>query len=167
MLTPLREDDSPTLFRWINDRELVTLSAPFEPVSEEAHRRWFEDVRARDDVEIWAIRIVEGERLIGSCQLREIDPGGRRAELQIRIGEREAWGKGFGTEAVELLVRHAFEDLGLRWIELQVFATNRRAIRAYERAGFTRQHLLREAVEIDGRKVDVVMMAVQRPSAAV
>src|SRR5688500_5723763 len=110
MLTPLRDEDSEALFRWINDTELVELSAPFAPVPEDAHRRWFAEIRSRDDTAIFAIRTLDDE-LIGTCQLHGIDRRHRHAELQIRIGERDAWGRGHGTDAVRLLVAHAFEKL--------------------------------------------------------
>jgi RimJ/RimL family protein N-acetyltransferase len=128
----LRDEDSDALFAWINDRELVELSAVFRPVSRAEHDAWFAAVRARDDVAIYAIR--EDGALVGTCQLiRE----GTEAELRIRIGVRTAQGRGIGTWAVRELVRRGFEELGLERIWLQVFAVNARAIRAYEKAGFT------------------------------
>ena len=134
-LEPLRDEDSDTLFAWINDRELVEQSATFRPVSREEHDAWFRAVRDpdRDDLAIYAIR--EDGRLVGTCQLL-ID--GAEAELRIRIGEPDARGRGLGTEAVRELVGIAFRDRGLSRVWLQVFAHNRRAIRAYEKAGFTR-----------------------------
>jgi RimJ/RimL family protein N-acetyltransferase len=132
-LEPLRDEDSDTLYRWINDRELVAFSAAFRPVTREDHDAWFADVRGRKDVDVFAIR--EAHRLVGSCQLIVDD---EEAELRIRIGEADARGRGLGTEAVRLLVAHGFEALGLRRIWLQVFPHNERAIRSYEKVGFTR-----------------------------
>jgi RimJ/RimL family protein N-acetyltransferase len=131
-LEPLRDEDSDALFAWINDRELVELSAVFRPVSRAEHDAWFHSVRTRDDVAIYAIR--EDGALVGTCQLIL---EGREAELRIRIGVRTAQGRGIGTWAVGELVRRGFEELGLERIWLQVFAVNARAIRAYEKAGFT------------------------------
>jgi RimJ/RimL family protein N-acetyltransferase len=130
-LEPLRDEDSDALFAWINDRELVELSAVFRPVSRAEHDAWFAAVRARDDVVIYAIR--EDDALVGTCQLIM---DGTSAELRIRIGVRSAQGRGIGTRAVRELVRVGFEELGLERIWLQVFDVNARAIRAYERAGF-------------------------------
>jgi RimJ/RimL family protein N-acetyltransferase len=135
LLTPLRDEDSDALYRWINDRELVELSARFAPVDRSDHDAWFENSRARSDVMVFAIRTTPEERLVGTCQLL-LDEDGRSAELRIRIGERDVWGRGLGTEAVGLLVTHAFDHLGLASVWLQVFASNTRARRLYERAGF-------------------------------
>ena len=97
-----------------------------------------------------------------NCQLRSIDSEHRNAELQIRIGERAAWGRGYGTDAVRLLVRHAFDDLDLHRVHLHVFATNDRAVRAYEKAGFQPEGRLRDGALIDGGYVDVLVMATLR-----
>jgi RimJ/RimL family protein N-acetyltransferase len=160
MLVPLREEDAETLFRWITDRELVELSSRFAPPTPEQHRRWFDDIRSRDDVEIYGIRPADDEnRLVGSCQLHSIDHEQKSAELQIRIGERDSWGRGLGTEAVRLLVQHAFEGLDLHRVQLQVFATNARAIRSYEKAGFEVEGRRRDAAFVGRGYVDVLVMS--------
>jgi RimJ/RimL family protein N-acetyltransferase len=130
-LEPLRDEDSDTLFAWINDRDLVERSAIFRPVARAEHDAWFEGVRRREDVLIRAIRVVGV--LVGTCQLFA---DGAEAELRIRIGTASARGRGLGTEAVRLLTARGFAELGLRRIWLQVFAANAQAIRAYEKAGF-------------------------------
>ena len=158
-LEPVRAADSERLFAWINDRELVLLSSAYSPVHEAGHSEWFESIRSRDDVVIFAIRRVADDELIGTCQLLSIDRRHRSAELQIRIGEPQAQGHGLGTEAVELLLGHAFDDLDLQRVQLHVFATNERAIRAYEKSGFEREGVLRDAVYVDGARLDVVVMA--------
>ena len=164
-LAPLRERDSEPLFRWINDRELVVLNAPFKPVTPDEHRRWFERIRSAPGVEIFGIRRLADGGLIGSCQLNGIDTRGGSASLQIRIGDRDAWGKGYGTEAVELLVVHAFRELGLQRVELDVFAHNERAIRAYRKVGFRQVGMREGGAVIDGRPVDVIEMAIEEPEA--
>lgn len=133
MLEPLRDEDGDALFDWINDPELVALSAIFRPVTRAEHDAWFAAVRDREDVAIFALR--EDGRLVGTCQLI-VD--GDEAELRIRIGVSAAQGRGLGTAAVRELVAHGFAELGLRRIWLQVFAVNARAIRTYEKAGFVR-----------------------------
>lgn len=159
MLAPLREYDSRTLFGWINQRDDVLLSAPYKPVHSADHAEWFDAIRNASDTVIFGIRLVEDDRLVGSCQLHGIDPRARSAELQIRIGEGDARGIGLGTEALKLLLRHGFDDLNLRRIWLRVFATNERAIRVYVTEGFVEEGRLRGAAYVDGTFVDVVVMA--------
>ena len=148
-LTPLQDEDSDALFRWINDRETVELSAVYAPVARSDHDAWFADVRARPDVEIYAIR--SGGRLVGSCQLHSIDRDGGTAELQIRIGEADARGQGIGTAAVRLLLRRAFDELGLDRVGLHVFETNERAIATYARCGFVELRRRDGTVEMEAR----------------
>jgi RimJ/RimL family protein N-acetyltransferase len=160
MLAPLGDEDSPVLFRWINDHDTVILNAAFHPVSEGDHQAWFDSVRNQDDVAVFGIRLLEDNRLIGSCQLLNINPDHRTADLQIRIGDPPARGRGHGTEAVALLLSHAFHTLKLRRVALHVFATNAAALRLYETSGFRREGILRSAALIDGIAVDVVVMGI-------
>ena len=158
-LTALAPGDSETLRAWINDRDLVLNNAPYRPVHAEQHEAWFAGAEQRADAVIFAIRVVDGDRLIGTCQLLHIHPVHRNAELQIRIGEADARGQGHGSEAVRLLLDFAFRDLNLHRVYLNVFASNAAAIRAYEKSGFVQEGVAREAAFIDGRFVDVVQMA--------
>jgi RimJ/RimL family protein N-acetyltransferase len=161
-LAALRPEDSPTLFQWINDRELVLFNSAYRPVSQGEHDAWFESIRERSDVFIFGIRLCETDQLIGSCQLHSINSISRSAELQIRLGVSNERGKGYGTEAVKLLLQFAFSELNLHRVYLHVFATNPRAIQVYEKCGFVREGLLREAAFIDDRFVDVLVMGILR-----
>jgi RimJ/RimL family protein N-acetyltransferase len=157
-LTPLRLEDSPLLFEWINDRDLVVLSAPYRPVSRAEHDLWFEQIRLRDDVRIFGIR--EGGRLVGTCQLHSIHAVHRSAELQIRIGALDARGRGIGMAATVRLLEIGFRELDLHRICLHVFATNEAARRLYERVGFRIEGVLREAAWLEPEWVDVLLMAI-------
>jgi len=113
---------------------------------------------------MFVIEEITSERAIGSCQLLNINWVCSCAELQIRIGNNELHGKGFGSEAVKLLIDFGFKDLYLHRIYLHVFITNTRAIRAYEKNGFIREGILRESAYIDNKFVDVVVMGLLRGS---
>jgi RimJ/RimL family protein N-acetyltransferase len=155
-LTALRDEDSDRLFSWINDRALVVSSAPFRPVARADHDAWFAAIRQRGDLRIFGIRLMNSGELIGSCQLHSIDSGS--AELQIRIGERDQQGRGHGREAVELLLRHAFGELGLRRVTLHVFESNAAARAVYRKTGFREVTAPSETVEIEGRSERVIRM---------
>jgi len=159
-LGPITGRDAPTLFKWINDRDLVLFNSPYRPIHEPSHLAWVKSLAGRKDMVAFAVRTAPGDRLIGVCQLVNIDGVNRRADLQIRMGDEKTRGKGLGLEAVQRLVEFGFRDLNLHRIALQVFATNTRAITTYERAGFHHEGCLREAVFLDGRFVDVIAMAI-------
>ena len=160
LLRPLDPRDSDALFRWINDRDTVVFNAPFEAVARADHDRWFDAIRQAGDVRIFAIVERAGDRLVGTCQLLNISRRHRSAELQIRIGEPDARGKGLGTHAVRQLVAHGFGELGLHRIALTVRTDNERAIRTYRSCGFQEEGIAREAAFIEGRFVDLLCMAI-------
>jgi RimJ/RimL family protein N-acetyltransferase len=161
-LSPIRPKDSASLFRWINDRELVVFNAGFHPVHATEHAAWLRDIVTRSDTVVFAIRQKRGDRLIGVCQLHSISAVHRSAELQIRIGEPRARGRGYGVEAVRLLVDFAFRDLNLHRVWLRVFRTNTRALKTYAAAGFAKEGVMRDAAFVNGRFVDVVAMGITR-----
>jgi RimJ/RimL family protein N-acetyltransferase len=159
LLRPLADSDSDSLFRWINDRATVVFNAPFKPVARAQHDAWFAAVRQDPSVRIFAIVDRRDGRLVGSCQLLNISPQHRSAELQIRIGEPSARGQGLGTQAVQALLACGFGELGLHRISLTVRADNERAIRSYRKCGFEVEGVLRDAAFIEGRFVDLLSMA--------
>jgi RimJ/RimL family protein N-acetyltransferase len=159
LLRPVVDADSDLLFGWINDHDLVVFNAPFREVSRPEHDAWFSRIQSRNDVAFFMIEDTESGKAIGSCQLLNIHSVHRSAELQIRIGSTTSQDRGSGSEAVRQLIAYGFSKLELDRIALHVFATNQRAIRVYEKNGFVREGLLRQAACIDGQWLDVVCMA--------
>jgi diamine N-acetyltransferase len=163
-LGPLIEEDSQQLFEWINDRELVYLNGPYRPIGSSHHRKWFDSIQERDDVVIFAIR-EKGGRLVGTCQLVNRNPLHRSAELQIRIGDERDRGHGYGTAAVQSLLQFAFRDWNLHRVQLFVIEGNEPATRTYEKCGFKREGVLRDAVHIDGGYRNLIVMGIIRDGA--
>lgn len=162
-LRSLRKDDATLLYEWIINRDLVILNSPYHPVSENDHEAWVERMmKKRSDLVIFVVEEIKCNTAIGTCQLFNINWRHRSAELQIRIGNSSHHGKGYGSEAVQLLIEFGFNDLNLHRIYLHVFTTNIRAIRAYEKCGFRREGTLKESAFIDGEWVDVLIMGLIR-----
>jgi UDP-4-amino-4,6-dideoxy-N-acetyl-beta-L-altrosamine N-acetyltransferase len=153
------DSDFDVLFEWINNRDLVAFNAPFREISLPEHLAWFERIRAQEDIAFFMIENVETGLTIGSCQLLNIHPIHRSAELQIRIGAMNFQNQGAGSEAVRQLTDYGFSVLNLHRISLHVFENNLRAIRVYEKNGFAREGLFRQAARIEGHWLDVVYMA--------
>jgi RimJ/RimL family protein N-acetyltransferase len=80
----------------------------------------------------------------------------------IGIGEAEYRGKGYGTDAMQVILGFAFRELNLHRVSLSVFEYNPRAIRSYEKAGFRHEGRLRAEINRDGRRWDVLMMGILR-----
>ena len=100
------------------------------------------------------------DRLVGTCAFSQLDGENGSALYHITIGEKDAWGRGYGTEATRLMLDHAFGTLGLHRIALFVFEFNERAIRAYRRCGFVVEGRARESIWRDGRWWDELAMSV-------
>ncbi len=100
------------------------------------------------------------ERLLGTCAFSQLDGDNGSALFHITIGEKDAWGHGYGTEATRLMLDHAFGSLGLHRVALFVFEFNERAIRAYRRCGFVIEGRSRESIFRDGRWWDELAMSV-------
>ncbi len=101
-------------------------------------------------------------QLIGFCGLNNRDPFASTAELGITIGDKSYWGRGYGREAIGLLVAYGFSKLNLRRVYLRVHGRNERAIRAYRSCGFVEEGRLRQHVWSDGAYDDLIYMGVMR-----
>jgi RimJ/RimL family protein N-acetyltransferase len=152
--------------RWQRDSEYHRLlsTEAFNPHSMKAIREWLEKNLEKDPPEfyLFMIRKLDDDRLIG-----EIDLGGMSLThgdgfVGISIGEREFWGKGYGTEAMDLILRFAFLELNLQRISLDVFEYNPRAIRSYEKAGFIHEGRQRGMLNRDGQRYDLLFMGILR-----
>jgi len=160
MLTSLNEDDLSILYEWINDKDLVHYNSCFKPVTQNSHLDWYNKIINSPNIIIFAIRLIKENKIIGTCQLHSIHPVYRSAELQIRIGETDEQSKGYGSDAVKLLIQYGFKDLNLYRIELNVIADNSRAIKLYDRIGFKKEGVKRKACFINGVYKDLILMSV-------
>lgn len=166
-LRPIEPDDYLALAEFANDVELELLGGgdPPTPTPQASVAAMYEQQRENPDSINFAITANEAAgKLIGQCGLWRHDQLGRTVELGITIGVREYWGRGYGREAVALLVGYAFRLRNMRKVHLSVHASNTRAIRSYTAAGFVEEGRLREHVWSDGAYVDLVLMGrLRRP----
>jgi RimJ/RimL family protein N-acetyltransferase len=154
-----RPENLPAVVRWYRDPELARLTRyQTRPMSREEVERFFQARLLSPDSIAYAIHDGSTDRLVGLTTFSALDADNGSVLFHITIGERDAWGRGLGTEATELMLEHAFERLGLHRVGLSVFSFNERAIRAYEKAGFRIEGRLREAIHRDGLYWDEVQM---------
>lgn len=106
------------------------------------------------------IETAADRRYVGNAYLRKINLLDRNAEFGIFIGAQELWGKGLGEEATRLMVQYGFREIGLHRIWLIVFAFNPRAIRCFEKCGFVREGVFRDAIFSAGKYYDVYCMSI-------
>jgi len=110
----------------------------------------------------FTIRSLAEDKLLGDIGLYVVNWPGRDAFVGLGIGERDFWGKGYGTDAMNLILRYAFMEVNLRRVTLTVFEYNPRAIRSYEKAGFRHEGRLRKLLHRDGKRYDELFMGILR-----
>lgn len=163
--------DVPCFVSWINDPEVRHGIALYLPFSLQEEQHWLEDNSKRPPEErVLCIEArqtgtksgPESWKLIGSSAFFDIEWRNRSSEFGIMIGEKDYWNRGYGTEAVRLLLRHGFETLNLNRVFLRVFEDNPRAIRAYEKCGFVHEGRQRQAEWRENHYIDVLVMSILR-----
>ena len=160
-LSPMNPEDYPIYAKWINDLEIsrglgnstANYSLPkekevVEKIASEGHN--YAIVNAKDD------------SLLGNCSLFDIDQTHNKAELGIFIGDKENHNKGYGKEAVLLMLSYGFKVLNLNNIILKVYSFNENAISAYARCGFKEIGRRHESYLMNGKYYDDVYMEILR-----
>ncbi|MBR4624946.1 MAG: GNAT family N-acetyltransferase [Alphaproteobacteria bacterium] len=159
-LRELERKDIAVINQWRNDEEIIeTLGAPFRFINKEVDEKWFESyMQSRTNTIRCAIVTEDCDNILGLVTLADINYINRSATLHLIVGE-SAQNKGVGTFAVQEICHHAFFNYGLHRIELNVLASNQRAIHVYEKCGFIREGLKKEAVFKNGLYVDMAIYA--------
>ncbi len=119
---------------WVADPEVARWILPAWPLLPASWDEWLRRVYTSPDSLHFAI-VLHDDRHIGNCSLHAIQWEEKVAELGIVLGEKDCWGKGYGPEALRLLLHYAFRELGLKKVVLHVHRENHRAIRAYKKGG--------------------------------
>lgn len=157
------EKDSEALARWGQDSEYQRLldSGPSSLYSAADMRSFLEKGIGEKQIML-SIRLLAEDRAIGFVNLAGLNWQARSAWVGIGIGEPEYRGKGYGSDAMNVLARYAFKELNLNRINLNVFEFNPRAMRAYEKCGFVHEGRLRQWLNRGGRRWDMIYMGLLR-----
>ncbi len=164
------------LLRWLTDSDVPSLFEIFS--SPEVTRYWsstaftdreqaatlllqIHDFFRQGTLNQWGLALPENDEVIGTCTLAALDRQNRRAELGFALN-REYWKKGYMNEALEVLLRHAFDGLELHRLEADVDPRNQAAIRTLDRLGFQREGYLRERWLVGGEIHDTVLYGLLR-----
>ncbi len=165
---PNPETDAETIASWTRDSEFSHLFETGTPGLRTAQsvKSYLtdqqDDEKTKGRVFAFVIRTLDDGRLIGLIDLEINHWPQRDAWLAIGIGRRDDWGKGFGTDAMRVLMRFAFAELNLERLTLNVFEYNERAVRSYLKAGFTVEGRQRERLRRGDRRYDMIFMGVLR-----
>jgi RimJ/RimL family protein N-acetyltransferase len=150
--------------RWYSDPAVVRLARYQDgPMRLDEIDRFFAARALGPESLAMAIHVRSTGQLIGTSAFSQLDGDNGVATYHITVGEKDAWGRGFGTEATRLMLGHAFGTLGLHRVGLAVFEFNERAIRSYRSCGFVVEGRLRESIWRDGRWWDELTMSILEP----
>jgi RimJ/RimL family protein N-acetyltransferase len=162
-LTTIDPDKHPSLVqKWSHDATFLRLldSDPARVYSKKQIAKWFKKENPRDFS--FLISTLEGDLPIGDIGLFVSDWSAGDAYVGIGIGDANFWGKGFGTDAMHIILRYGFLGLNLSRVTLTVFGYNERAIKSYLKVGFKEEGRLRQWMLRDEQRDDLVYMGILR-----
>ncbi|WP_017596103.1 GNAT family N-acetyltransferase [Nocardiopsis potens] len=159
-LVPLSEEHADDFYASANDEEIRRLTGTHRVFGYEEVREWCAGRAARPDRLDLAILSRPDDRFVGELALLDVDPENESAAYRIALSALEFTGQGIGKEATRLLLRYAFEEVGLHRVWLEVYSFNMRAIAVYRSCGFAVEGRLRDALLWEGRRHDALVMGV-------
>lgn len=156
-LSPRSVDDYEKYVEWLNDFQVTDYTGRSSKIlTREAEKEYLEK---NTNVEaVFAIVELETDKLLGSVGIENIDHINRSGTLGIFIGDKDYRSKGYGTEAIRLVLEYGFKYLNLKNINLDVLVCNERAIKCYEKCGFKEYGRRRKCKFVNGVYYDVINM---------
>ncbi len=157
-LSPMCLDDAPIYVKWLNDKTVSeNIGLDMKVTTLEGEREW---LKKNLNGYNFAIVLKDSDKLIGNCSLEDMDLIHRNAVLGIFIGDEEERGKGYGKEAIKLLLEYGFNNLNLNNIMLNVYSFNTRAIKVYESLGFKKCGTRHKSHYFKGQYYDEIQMEI-------
>ena len=164
-LRAYKEEDIELATEFINDEEnkkLLCIGVPF-PMTKWEEESWIKSRKVGINYTYdFAIESLESGKYIGGCSINESDTKNRRCTIGIMIGDKTCWSKGYGSDALNVLIKFIFEELNMEKIKLCVFEFNGRAKACYKKVGFKEEGILKKEIFRNGKYYDVILMAMFR-----
>lgn len=160
-LRGLELEDTKIILKHFNDFELRQFLGVPVPISKDEEETWIQNTwesRRKGTEHVFGIELSKTKLLIGTCSLFNVHCINRSAELGIAIWNKSYWSKGYGSDALILLLAYGFDYLNLHSIYLLVNENNPRAVRAYEKIGFQHSARHRDAIFQNGQYKDTLLM---------
>jgi RimJ/RimL family protein N-acetyltransferase len=158
-LRPIGTEDTELYFRSLFNKETRMLTGTQKHFTREQIHQYIENKGQDSSSVLLLICLCENDQVIGDVQIGDIDRNNRNAFIRISIDQNAYQGKGYGSEALLLMLDYGFGILNLHRIELNVFAFNERAIHTYEKLGFQREGVQRQALYYNHAYHDSILMS--------
>ena len=160
-LSPIsaNDEDAENYVKWMNNKEVAVNFGQYNRVvSSKSDLKWLYE--PPNDMHRYAMILLDGDVLIGSISIQNIDHLNRNAFIGIFIGDGEYRGRGYGAEAIRLLLEYGFNTLNLHNIMLTVHADNYAGIACYKKVGFREVGRLPECLFKAGQYIDKIYMSI-------
>jgi RimJ/RimL family protein N-acetyltransferase len=161
VLRPMVAADADGMWRDVHDEEANRLTGTHETFTRDQIERWCARRAAADDRYDLAVIDRESGEWAGELVINEWDADNQSCSFRIALSAH-ARNRGLGTESTRLILDYVFAELPINRLELEVYAFNPRAVAIYEKVGFRREGVRRDALLWDGEFVDAIMMSVIR-----
>ena len=166
ILRAFEKDDAERCYRWMNDPNIVRTLKSRYPIAFQNEVQWLEGAMQSTPTERhFAIERKDDRTHIGNASIHDIDWVSRTGWFGLFIGEPTAWNRGFGGDAVQTLVRFAFDEMNLRKLRINVFQYNERAKHVLEACGFVAEGRLARDFYREGTFHDIVIYSMFRDRA--
>lgn len=156
-LSPRNTEDVEIFTEWLNDFEITDYTGKSGMLLTLAGEKKYLEENSSPEA-TFAIVTLDKDEMIGSVSLEKIENTNRTATLGIMIGNKNYFSKGYGTEAIRLILDYGFNYLNLHCIQLNVLDVNERAIKCYEKCGFKKAGRIRECKFVNGKYHDSICM---------
>lgn len=159
-LRPFERKDLPYVRKWSADPKIRKMTGEVAPMSRKEAEEFYRKLRTDKDRLWFAIVLKDGDRVIGESGLLRMFRPWLCTDMTIIIGEKDAWGKGYGTEAGRLVLDLAFKRLGFHRVSIGVVGFNKVALRYWKGLGFKEEGVQRDGYYCDDKYSDFVMMSI-------
>jgi RimJ/RimL family protein N-acetyltransferase len=157
-LRPIEDNDMESIYKSCQDEEFLYMTGTRKSFTMDeiikSYRQFSKDPTRYD----FAICLLDNNKLIGDLAILDVDEDNKKAGFRISLHSKNSLNKGYGTEATQLAQKFTFEELKLNRLELEVFSHNIRGIKAYEKAGFKKEGILRQSLYMNNKYSDEVLM---------
>jgi len=160
ILVPFKLKFLPAAWKWVKDKDVNRFLIAVPPKKWKDEVKWLRNSNKDKANRLFAILEKENKKHIGTCGFTKIDKINKKASLGIMIGDKNYWGKGYGTSTITSIQKYGFEKLGLNKIHLTVFTNNPRAQSCYKKCGFREVGLLKEENIKNGKFLDEILMEI-------
>ena len=160
-LRPVRASDANEAYAdWLNDEEINQyLESRFVKHTPESIGAYIEKILQNKDIFFFAMVRKDNNRHIGNIKLGPIDWRHKLGDIGIIIGDKDSWGKGYATEAIDILSEFSFSELGLHKLTAGAYMNNVGSVKAFQRAGFSEEGIRKSHYLFNGEYVDSVLLA--------